>query len=834
MKHLLVICILWFPLVSLAQEYSEEPEIQLRTTQVKPEITTRSIFPDRLASAVVHFDTYIEQPFLDLIENDSCRIVNVESYDTEDKEGIASAAIIQFQVKKAGIATLPSITFRSDTKKYETQPIQFLASEPIRSDQMSLTITPTKTKVYVGEPVRFELTWQSSLQAAALQNLRLHPELFDNKDIEVAIPRNTDDENVQVGLPIGGRRTIATRQLDSKNAKTLGTITLPLYLRFNQVGRFELPPTKLEISKLAKPKSSFAQYVAHFNNSLFIPTDDQQLYQRLFTTSKAIEIEVLPLPNNEHSPHFSGIYTPAELTASINPSNSIQIGQLLEIEINLKTDTPSTFLELPKLNEQPDIDERFLVTGDFGKVWHDGSTSFKQRIRILSTTIQHIPPLHFKLFNPDSGHYETVNTPTIPLEVKPYKNQNTISLKSLNATQPLLSNTEGIWYNYPQQPMNDVFQSLLQCIDKYFWLILLVVLAVTALLVPVLRELRKRALNPNYQLQRAAYKKFRQTPATNPQKWELLLAWLAAHFQSNKKAWTYSDTYTALKKLKADQSDLETLATIHQLHDQAIYTQEKPSPDYKQLNNIAKRLAKLLPLILFCSLISANTIHASSIWQQAEQNFQLAQEKNKPQLYAQAALQFEESAKNNTRPTTSWYNAGNAWFQAGEIGRSIVAYRHAQQLDPLDKNIEQNLSAARTLVANGIPLTQSWWDKIPLIGLKTLTLLLSLIFAVFLLIKIRCDNKRLTKCTLLSGIILLSFLATTTVKIAQQKPQGVITNNKVVAKKGPSYAYASAFDSSLKDGLEFTLLETRNNWHLIQLQDKRQCWIPTSQATLIQ
>ncbi|MGJ8655695.1 MAG: tetratricopeptide repeat protein [Akkermansiaceae bacterium] len=858
MKFLLAIAtvITLLPLAIHAQDGADEPTKQeLPITHLKPEITTRSIFPDKLAYALVYFPTTIEQPLLDLdyepIENDTTRILSIETYEidqTNTKESTPetakSAAIIQFQVRKPGIATLPPIPFTSEdqTKRYQTTPTQLIASELTRSDELHLTITPTKTKIYAGEPTLFNLTWTSTIHAPALQNLRLNPSFFNDPNIEIAIPRNTQPEDNQVGLPIGGRRSIATRTLNPDNPKSLGTITLPIYLRFNQPGTIQLQPTKLEISKLSSPKDGFAQYVAHFDNSFFTPTEQDQSYARLYTTSEAHTITVLPLPTNKQSQNFSGIFTPTEITTNIKPTNTVEIGQLLELQINLKTNTPTALLTLPPLTNQPNLDERFLITGDYAKTWHPHSTTFTQRLRILNTTIQNIPPLNYTIFNTTTGNYQTITTPPIPLTVNPYQEQTTIPLKNLNATQTLTTNPQGIWHNHQHSTMTNIIQQLLHTINTHFWLILTLITTLTAILIPLILKSRKRALNPTYKLQQQTLKAFQKAPSNSPQKWTTFLSWLASHHHTNNQAWTLSDTTQALKEINANQQDLTTLTKLHQQQDQSTYTKNNQTPNYSSLTEIAKRLTKNLPLILLTTLLTlspqtttaADAKASAELWETAQTTFQQAQEKNSPQLYSQAALLYQTAAQQNIQPATSYYNAGNAWFQAGELGHSIAAYRHAQQLTPWDKNITKNLTSARSLVATEVPLTQTTWQKIPLITLKTTTLATLIILAIFTLLHLRHRTKPLQKATLTTTIIFLTLLTTTTIKLAQQKPTGIITTNQVNSKKGPSYAYANAFDLPLKDGLEFHLLETRQNWHHIQLPDHRQAWVPTTQATLIE
>ena len=89
---------------------------------------------------------------------------------------------------------------------------------------MSITLSPAKRQVYVGEPLRVDVTWQCELVAGRLQALNYYPPFFNDSTVEIVIPRTTEPEKQQVGLPIGGRRVIAKRTLNKGNTKALGTV----------------------------------------------------------------------------------------------------------------------------------------------------------------------------------------------------------------------------------------------------------------------------------------------------------------------------------------------------------------------------------------------------------------------------------------------------------------------------------------------------------------------------------------------------------------------------------------------------------------------------------
>jgi hypothetical protein len=201
-------------------------------------------------------------------------------------------------------------------------------------------------------------------------------------------------------------------------------------------------------------------------------------------------------------------------------------------------------------------------------------------------------------------------------------------------------------------------------------------------------------------------------------------------------------------------------------------------------------------------------------------------------LFAESALKFQAVAEAGERPGIAWYNAGNAWFQTGALGRSIAAYREAQVFRPFDALISENLSAARQLTLTNVPRS-SGGLQLPTMWFKAWLVVISLIFWGVLLLWLRYRKRSLFIATCLLG---LCGLAAAIFLIWQQSgavEAGVVIADEVIARKGPGYAYVEAFDQALQDGLEFQLLESRGEWSFIEITDGRQCWIPSSQAQFI-
>jgi tetratricopeptide (TPR) repeat protein len=81
--------------------------------------------------------------------------------------------------------------------------------------------------------------------------------------------------------------------------------------------------------------------------------------------------------------------------------------------------------------------------------------------------------------------------------------------------------------------------------------------------------------------------------------------------------------------------------------------------------------------------------------------------------FADAAAGYQQLIAAGHTSSTVYYNLGNAWFKAGQLGRSVAAYRHAQQLSPRDPNVLFNLDFARRQVAGSTAPAPGLWQRLP-------------------------------------------------------------------------------------------------------------------------
>lgn len=810
----------------------------LECVAVPLEMINQSWFTDRTGQAVIHFDSLVESPESLPSAVPGVSFIDVDVRETPNSELGKAAAVVRFILRDTGIVTIPTLEFSSKTKRYQTIPQQIMVGQAVRSEAMTVTLRPAKRQVYVGESLRVDLTWHCGLDASRLQALNYYPSFFNDPSVEIVIPRSTEPEAQQVGLPIGGRRAIGKRILSEGQPKALGTVELPLYLRLTKPGLYILPATRLECAYLQQGSRNFGQYAAHFNNSLFTPEESDMRFERFFVETEPIEIEVLSLPEAGRLANFSGLFAPVRIEVSVTPK-TLKVGDWLQAELKVFADAPHGMIELPRLSQQRGLRGRFLVDDDLSRMWRADGTTFGGRLRVLTTGVEAFPTLHIQTFNPATGAYAMLTTEPVALSVAPQDGQGFIDLKSYKgAAVTLTKQSEGIWHNREANRMNDLINNIVVCLASWFWLWLLLVLGGFLLLLPIVGERRRRALDANYRARAQAYASFRKLAESDPAKWPAFLEFLAVSFGAEGQAWTVRDSQGALQALGVPAEDIESIIAHHHAADEKEFSLQHPPVQLRALNSLAKRILGLLGKVALL-LLAISTLPEpanASEWSEAEQLFDqalAAPAGSDPAaaLYAEAAHKFQAAAAAGQRPGAAWYNAGNAWFQTGALGRSIAAYRQARIYRPFDSMLLENLTAARALALNDVPKDSAVW--FPSLWLKALLLVLCALLGATILIYLRYRGRAWSIACLVVLVLCGLTLRLLYVSVQMSGRQGVVIADSVLARKGPSYAYAAAFHEPLHDGVELTVQETRKEWGLVSLVDGRECWVPLSQVQLI-
>ncbi len=802
------------------------------------EVSTALIFVDSQSTPVVELPE----------DSDEIRFLNTEVVELVGDDRGSYVVSLRFLPLRTGVRSFPSFPILLDGERLETPSRQILVGEPHTTEAMSFSIQAAKSRVYVGEPIRLDFVWRCDLPMNQMRELRLSPSFFSSSKLEVVIPRSVVPEEEQFGLPVGGRRVIAHRiSKEDTFPPRMGELRFSVFVRFKEPGPFEIPRTRLLCSRLLVENAQSNRYAAYFNNALFEAPDRASPYEKLHAFSDPVTIEALPLPGKDRLESFSGLFGLDSIEVSVRPE-SAPVGQLMEIRIDVRSAVCSEMLELPDLGRQASLRNRFWVGQDVNEIWKPDGRTFIYRARPLSVETSAFPSLAFQVFDPVEADYRMVRTKPVSLDIFAREGKDYFPIEKIPGAQYLVvGNDDGIWHNLKPAFMTDLLDVLVNALADGVWVFLLVGPALFFGLSLWAREARRRSIDAAYRNRRAAYEQFRKAVSKGEDDAEALRALLAACFERRESALTAKDVARLLGSVRSE-------AGLAREIEEAIG--ERDADRYRPASEDAKSLRRTGPLgervyrLFQRGLVSAILIffvtngmdrsHAAD-WGRAESLFDdalLAAETNLDsdeveKRFAEAALEFQSCAENGIRAGRSWYNAGNAWFKAGEMGRSIASYRQAQARMPFDGNVADSLQAARALSLDTFSeartslRTPSRWQKA---SFSLLWLGAAVVAAFWVRYRSRLW---LTLSAAVFGAALVQggFLAWGALAGFEE---GVLIADEVYGRKGPGYAYLSAYTDPLHDGLELVIVEQRGEWTRARLQDGSECWLPTDTVVVLE
>ena len=182
------------------------------------------------------------------------------------------------------------------------------------------------------------------------------------------------------------------------------------------------------------------------------------------------------------------------------------------------------------------------------------------------------------------------------------------------------------------------------------------------------------------------------------------------------------------------------------------------------------------------------------------------------------------------------YDLGNAWVQAGDLGRGIAAYLESQQYMPSDARLAGNLAHARSLVSPQfapdstealVAQLTAWhgdWSLWTRLGLFAAGW--CLLWAVLLARRFR----DVTGWRWLAGaglVVALIFGISVGIQLLGNDASiGVLIRDDVVVRKGDAESYQPAFDEPINRGVEFRILESRPVWLHVEFRSGEDGWVP--------
>ena len=214
--------------------------------------------------------------------------------------------------------------------------------------------------------------------------------------------------------------------------------------------------------------------------------------------------------------------------------------------------------------------------------------------------------------------------------------------------------------------------------------------------------------------------------------------------------------------------------------------------------------------------------------------------------YAEAIDKYESILDSGKHSAELYFNLANANYKLNNIAPSIYYYEKALQLNPNDKEIQDNLVFAQNMTIDAI-------DKVPQVGFSRIinnmvntfgvdtwakiaissVILFVLLFLLYHFSYVT-SRKRIAFVTSILSLLVACFSIT----MAFQKEMLNKKDNPAIVFAQESRVKSEANRVSeevfrLHEGTKVQVLETYEDWNKIQLSDNSTGWIPSEDIKLL-
>jgi hypothetical protein len=208
--------------------------------------------------------------------------------------------------------------------------------------------------------------------------------------------------------------------------------------------------------------------------------------------------------------------------------------------------------------------------------------------------------------------------------------------------------------------------------------------------------------------------------------------------------------------------------------------------------------------------------------------------------YPEAIALYEDLVSHGVVHEDLFYDLGNAYFRAGQLGPAIYSYERALRVAPDFDDARFNLEVARAEVAarvadrlTGAETDPLWMRVVSYFSLSQLAVaflcLDALLFAA--LVALRFLSVGFARTALAASVVFLSLatagslgLLTGQIYLVERVEQGVVLADQVVMREGPDHSLAER--GQLHPGLRVRIIDQQEGWLRIRLANGVDGWVP--------
>lgn len=206
--------------------------------------------------------------------------------------------------------------------------------------------------------------------------------------------------------------------------------------------------------------------------------------------------------------------------------------------------------------------------------------------------------------------------------------------------------------------------------------------------------------------------------------------------------------------------------------------------------------------------------------------------------YARAITVYEQLLAEGYTSYQLYFNLGNAYYRANQLGKAIFNYERAHKLQPADEDVTINLGIAQSKTIDKIDAKENYFISVVktsiLSSLSTnawgwLTVLFLVLTAVAYFFFSQSAAPSIRRIMFFSAIVFLLaflvsyFLGFSALTAKNQNKYAIITTAEVKISNEPIEGSKSKF--VLHEGTKIRVVETSGNWVLIKLDNGNEGWV---------
>ena len=241
------------------------------------------------------------------------------------------------------------------------------------------------------------------------------------------------------------------------------------------------------------------------------------------------------------------------------------------------------------------------------------------------------------------------------------------------------------------------------------------------------------------------------------------------------------------------------------------------------------------------SFIAIIFVFATSLNASVDEKFAEANNLYKAGEYEQAIDAYNSVLNQGYVSVPLYYNLGNAYFRVDDLPAAILNYERALKIDPLDKDVQQNLDYVNSKILdrfNKVPelFITRWFNAV--LGWFTLsqwgvaTIVFMVLVCLFAIVFFLANSYRIRQISFYIGIVMAVFLICSYINGGVLKDRienlhyAIVMQPSVMVKSSPDENSTDKF--MVHEGCKVEIEDNVNNWCKVKLSDGNIGWIEDS------